>query len=106
MISRILAAFVLAVAIGCGSEEPPVPPVPEGQDAAAVPPAEMRRILEGLSSNHPRMQYAALKTLSEFPSVVQTYREHVERLQKEGKNEQVRRKAADLLASLEESSGP
>jgi hypothetical protein len=61
----------------------------------------MRLILEGMRSDQPDRQYAALKTLRRFPSVVETRREHVERLQKEGRTQQVRQKAAELLAALE-----
>jgi len=50
------------------------------------------------------MQYVALENLSRFPSVVQTYRERVERLRTEGEDERVREKAAELLASLAEDS--
>ena len=102
MTSRFIAAMVLAMSVGCGSPEPPVAPVSEGEDAATVPPAEMRTILQGLQSNRARTQYAALSTLGRFDSLVRTYREHVERLQKEGKDERVRKKAAELLAALEE----
>ena len=101
MPGRILALLVPALLVGCGSSEPSVAPVPERRDAAAVPPAEMRTILEGLKSEHPRMQSAALETLSRFPSVAQTYREHVERLQRESQDQRVREKAAELLASPE-----
>jgi hypothetical protein len=62
----------------------------------------MRMILEGMKSDDPGKQYAALETLSRFPSVVQTRREHVARLQKEGRTQRVRQKAAELLAALEE----
>ena len=67
-----------------------------------MPPAEMRRILEGLRSDRPGMQYAALNTLGRFPTVARTNREHVERLRKESKDQRVRRKATELLGSLEE----
>jgi len=98
----MLALLVLASLFGCGSDEGPVVPVAIANDAPAVPPAEMRMMLEGLRSDHPRVQYAALENLSRFPSVVQAYREHVGRLKKEGKDQRVRQKAAELLASLEE----
>jgi len=94
--------LVLASLLGCRSDEQAAAPVPNASDAPAVPPGEMRMLLEGLSSDHPGVQYAALENLSRFPSVVQTYREHVERLEKEGKDQRVRQKAAELLASLEE----
>lgn len=96
--NRMLAALILALLIGCGSSEPTVAPLPEGPDAAAVPPAEMRGILEGLRSDDANMQYAALQTLSRFPSVVQRNTEHVRRLEKDGKSHRVREKAAELLA--------
>jgi len=102
MVRRILALGILAFAIGCGANEPIAAPEPQGPEAPAVPPAELRTMLEGLQSDHPRMQYVALENLSRFPSVVQTYREHVERLRTEGKDERVREKAAELLASREE----
>ena len=102
MVRNIFVLLVLASLFGCGSDEPPVAPVSNASDAPAVPPAEMRMMLEGLRSDHPRVQYAALENLSRFPSVVQTYREHVERLKKESKDQRVRQKAAELLASLEE----
>jgi len=104
MVRRILASLVLAFFVGCGSSEPSAVPAPDGRDAPAVPPAEMRMMLDGLRSDDARMQYAALENLGRFPPVVQTYREHVERLQKEGKDERVRQKAAELLASLEEGN--
>jgi hypothetical protein len=72
---------------------------PQGKDALAVPPAQMRTILEGLRSDHPRMQYGALMTLDRFPAVVRTHRAHVEQLQKEGGDQRVREKAAELLTS-------
>ena len=96
--NRVLAALILALLIGCGSSEPSEGPPPKRPDAAVVPPAEMRGILEGLRSDDPNMQYAALQTLSRFPSVVQRNTEHVRRLQKEGKSQRVRQKAAELLA--------
>lgn len=102
MVRKIFLLLVLASFLGCGPDEQPVAPLPNASEAPAVPPAEMRMLLEGLSSDHPRVQYAALENLSRFPSVVQTYREHVERLEKEGKDQRVRQKAAELLASLEE----
>lgn len=104
MVRRILTSLVLASIVGCGSSEPAAVPLSQGGDAPAVPPAEMRMMLEGLRSDHPRMQYAALENLSRFPSVVQTYREHVERLQTQSNNQQVRQKAAELLASLKEGT--
>ena len=101
MIGRIVAALVVGLLVGCGSTERTAAPVPGGQDAAAVPPAEMRMILEGLRSPRAGTQYGALQTLGRFPSAVQTHREHVERLQREGKTQQVRQKAGELLAALE-----
>ncbi len=101
MVRRILTSLVLSIFVGCGASEPPAATVPEGRETPAVPPAEIRMMLEGLRSEHPRMQYAALENLGRFPSVVKTYREHVERLQKEGNHQQVRQKAAELLDSLE-----
>jgi hypothetical protein len=102
MVRSILAVLISVLVLGCGPSETPEPPVPENRETIAVPPAEMRRILEGLRSHRPRMQYAALNTLERFPTVAQTYREHVERLQQESKDQRVRRKARKLLASLEE----
>jgi len=98
----MLALLVLAFLFGCGSDEQAAAPVPNESDAPAVPPTEMRMMVEGLRSDHPRVQYAALENLSRFPSVVQTYREHVEGLEKESTDQRVRQKAAELLASLEE----
>ena len=102
MARRLLTTLVLASLVGCGSNEPPVTPFREGPGAVAVPPAQMRMILDGMTSDHPGKQYAALETLSRFPSVVETRREHVERLQKEGQSQPVRQKAAELLAALEQ----
>ena len=99
MVIRLLAVVLVAFLAGCGSEEPPPTPVPAGQDAAALPPAEMRAIMEGLKSENPRVQHAALETLSRFPAVVQTQREHVERLQSQSRDKRVREKAAELLAA-------
>jgi hypothetical protein len=95
-----LAAVLLALLLGCGSPQPPVAPPAAGPDTASVPPGEMRAILEGLQSSRPSTQYAALETLGRFPAVARTYRQHIERLGRESKDERVRRKAAELLASL------
>ena len=99
---RMLALLISALLLGCGPGEPPPPPAPQEREMSALPTAEMRMILEGLKSDHPGMQYAALNTLGQFPTVVQTYREHVQRLQKQSKDKRVRQKATELLASLEE----
>jgi hypothetical protein len=101
MVGKRLVPLVLALVVGCGPAEPHVTPVPEARTAPAVSPAETRMMLESLRSDDPRVQYAALETLSRLPSVAQAHREHVERLQREGGNERVRQKAAELLASLE-----
>jgi hypothetical protein len=98
---RITAALILALPLGCGSDEPPVTPVSEARDAPDVPPGEIRRMLDGLNSDNPRTQYGAMKMLSQFPAVVETYREQVERLEKESKDERIRKKAAELLAAIE-----
>ncbi|MFV1964761.1 MAG: hypothetical protein ACC628_05020 [Pirellulaceae bacterium] len=98
---RIFASLALALLLGCGTSELSKVPVPEKSDALAVSPSEMRMILEGLRSNDPRRQHAALETLSRFPSVVQSYREHVKRLEMEGQDQRLRQKAAELLDSLE-----
>lgn len=102
MVSRILAVLISALVLGCGSSETPVAPAPEKEEAPAVPAAEMRTILEGLKSDDPGTQYAALEALGRFPTVVQTYREHVERLQEASTDQRVRQKATELLASLDE----
>jgi hypothetical protein len=102
MVPRIFTLLLSALLLGCGSSETPEPPTPEQQQAPTVPQAEMRMILEGLKSDNPRVQYAALETLGRFPMVVQTYHEHVERLQSNSKDKRVRQKATELLASLEE----
>lgn len=60
----------------------------------------MRMVLEGLKSDHPRVQQAALEVLSRFPSAARTYRQQIERLQNSSPNPQVRQKAAELLGSL------
>lgn len=104
MSKRILAAIVLAMLVGCGSEKPPAAPPGAGVEAADLPPAQVHKVLEGLHSDNPRTQYAALDMLSKLPTVAQTYREHVQRLQKESKDDRVRKKAAALLSSLEERS--
>jgi hypothetical protein len=59
-------------------------------------------MLEGLRSGEARIQYASLESLGRYPSVVRTYREHVQRLAVEGKDDRIRRKATELLVSLEE----
>ena len=103
MVGKAFAVLLVVLLVGCGaSDETSVAPVTEKSDVTDVPPAEMRTILEGLRSDNPRMQYAALQTLSRFPSVVQAHREHVERLQQASKDQRVRQKAAELLASLKE----
>ena len=102
MVPRMCTLLALALLLGCGSSETPEPPTPEQQQAPAVPQAEMRMILEGLKSDNPRVQYAALETLGRFPTVVQTYHEHVKRLQSNSKDKRVRQKATELLASIEE----
>ena len=102
MAPRMLAVLISALVLGCGPSEPPKAPDPEQQEGPAVPPAEMRMILEGLRSDRPGVQYAALDALERFPTVVQTYREHVERLGNESKDKRVRQKAMELLASLDE----
>lgn len=102
MVPRILAVLLSALVLGCGSGGTPETPVSETQEAPAVPPAEMRRILEGLRSDQPGVQSAALEALGRFPTVAQAYRAHVERLQNEAGDARVRQKAAELLASLEE----
>ncbi|HID77697.1 MAG TPA: hypothetical protein EYP56_17090 [Planctomycetaceae bacterium] len=100
---RRLAALLLAAALaGCGGETTEAPLPAAGRDVGAVPPEQMRQILEGLRSKRPRLQYAALETLSRFPPVAQAYRSHVERLEKESPSQQVRRRAAELLRSLEQ----
>ena len=99
---RILAVLVSALLLGCGPSEAPPPPVPQNREMPDLPPAEIRKILDGLTSDSPRMQYGSLNALGRFPAMAQTYREHVERLQKESKDKRVRRKATELLASLEE----
>lgn len=100
-ISGIVAPLVLATLLGCGSSEPPETTVLMSRETPDVPPAEMRMILEGLSSNRPHMQYAALEMLSRFPTVAQAYREHLQRLQEETRDQRVRQKAAEVLASLD-----
>lgn len=93
-------AVVPALWIGCGSEEPaPAPPV-SASDATSLPPELIRTALDGLKSNNPRVQYASLDRLASYPEVVRTYREHVERLQREGRDEKIRQKAAELLAAV------
>jgi hypothetical protein len=99
MVRRFLVLIVLVWATGCGSQQPPVASDPQGRDALNVPPAQMRTILEGLRSDQPRVQYAALLTLDQFPKVVQAHRAHLERLQRAGGDQRVRQKAAELLTS-------
>jgi hypothetical protein len=93
--------LLLALLVGCGSPEPAAPPPAGGGEAADVPPAQIRKYLEGLTSDNPRAQFYSLKALGDHPSVARTYREHIERVQKETTDEQVRRKATELLESLE-----
>ncbi len=100
MTGRLVALLIAAFLAGCGPSGPPAPPAPQGRDAAALSPAEMRTILEGLQSDRPGVQYASLEALSRFPSVAQANRKDIERLEREGKDERVRRKAAELLASM------
>lgn len=102
MSSRWTALLLLALLPGCGPGETPKTPVSEKQEAPALPPAQMRTVLEGLKSEQPGVQYAALETLGRFPTVAQSYREQVERLQQNSQDPRVRQKAAELLASLEE----
>ena len=101
MTVKRLAPLVLVLVLGCGGSEPPIAPLSDAPDPPAVSPAETRMMLDSLRSDDPRVQYAALETLSRLPSVVRAHREHVERLQQEGGDEDVRQKAADVLASLE-----
>ena len=98
---RIAATLVLALALGCSSEDPPATPVPDA-DPVSVAPGQLRAMLDGLNSDNPRTQYGALLRLSEYPTVIATYREQIERLQTDGANDKVRQKAAELLAALEE----
>ena len=95
-------ALTLALLVGCGSEEPAAAPPPPAKDMVSMSPEVMRMVLAGLKSNDPRVRCASLDKLSCFPEVARTYREHVERLQTEGKDERVRKKAAELIAALEE----
>jgi len=101
----LLGVSLVTLLVGCGSPEPPPPPV-AGGDAAGVPPAEMRTILEGLRSNQARTQYAALETLDRFPTVVAAHRDQIEQLKTAGKDDRVRKKAAELLASLPVQNPP
>lgn len=102
MSRRIVAVLALALVVGCGSEQPAPAPPAAGVQAPEMPAAQMHKVLEGLRSNNPRTQYAALEMLAKFPTVVQTYREQIERLQQEAKDARIRKKAAELLASVEE----
>jgi hypothetical protein len=88
--------------VGCGSEDPPVRTELGRPDPAGLPPAQIRMMLDGLNSPNPRTQYGALDRLGNFPAVVEAYREHVERLEKEGADQKVREKAAELLSTLDE----
>ena len=98
----IAAALALALVVGCGSPQPAAPPPAGGGEAAEVPPAQMRRYLEGLASDNPRTQFYSLKALGDHPAVARTYRQHIERLQQQTTDDQVRRKATELLQSLGE----
>jgi len=98
----IAAALLLALVVGCGSSEPATPPPAGGGEVADVPPAQMRKYLEGLASDDPRTQFYSLKALGDHPSVARTYRQHIERLQQQTTDDQVRRKATELLQSLGE----
>jgi hypothetical protein len=62
----------------------------------------MRKIVEGLQSDQAETQYAALETLGRFPSVIKAHRKPIERLKTAGKDDRVRKKAAELLSSLPE----
>ena len=95
-------ALTLALLVGCGSEEPAASPSPPAKDMVSMSPEVMRMVLAGLKSNDPRVRYASLDKLSRFPEVARTYREHVEQIQKEGKDERVRKKAAELIATLDQ----
>ncbi|NUQ65874.1 MAG: hypothetical protein HUU20_25715 [Pirellulales bacterium] len=96
---RVLPLLVLVFLAGCGSGET-APAVPEKTEISAVAPAEMRRMLEGLRSENPRLQYAALETLGRFPAAARPHRQQVERLQSTAKDPRVREKAAQLLVLL------
>ena len=72
--NRMLAALILALLLGCGSSEPTEAPLPEGPDAAMVPPAEMRGILEGLRSplldRKTKLRWSSIKSSQVFIKIV------------------------------------
>jgi len=97
-LALLLAAALL---LGCGGEQEPAAAVPEAEPMA-VAPGQMRQMLEGLKSPNARTQYGALMRLSEYPTVLATYRDEIERVATSGADNRVRQKAAEVLASLPE----
>jgi HEAT repeat protein len=94
-------AIMLSVLLaGCGSKKPPAAAPTAARDTADVPPAQVRAMLRSLQSPNFRTQYAALERLSRLPTIAQTYRPQIERLQAESKDDRVRRKAAEVLAAV------
>ncbi len=100
MTDRIIILLVLTSLAGCGSSQPPATSAPQAEASPGVSPAQLRTVLEGLDSDNPKVQYAALETLSRLPAAAGAYREHVERVGRDAKDERVRRKATELLRSL------
>lgn len=100
--NRCLAGLFLILSIGCGSDETP-PPVPDAA-ASAPAPAETRKILEGLRSKNPRLQFAALGALGRFPSVARSQRDQIEQIQATAQDLRVREKAGQLLEEISQDA--
>lgn len=63
----------------------------------SLPPQQVRRALEQLSSSDARQQTVGLQFVESFPSLAETHRTLIERLAASGATPMVKRKAGALL---------
>lgn len=99
-------SLALSMAMGCWRDESaPTPSPTSSVDATAIPPGQIRMILEGLHSPQSERQYGALRALEGLPAVAQSQLPAITRLQAEGSSVKVRQKAAEILVMLRATDG-